>query len=512
MTAETAPAAGTVPVSVDAWLAELRTAALVGTARRDVADPPAVLGVVRRAAEAPREARLLEGAALADVLLRAGARAARTATPLEPAPEETRPAAGSAAAQLLHLLLTQPPMSRSARDDLLAEWLAAADAAGRRVPDAELPRLLAHVATRPPVASALGGTLGERGRWLASLNPDWAPLAVPPGPGSAAGRGVLPDDWAATWQTLPTTEAVAAFGQARLVDPAAARELLEGEWDSLAARLRSECTRLLTVGVSTDDEALLERALDDRSKAVRESAWRALDQLPSSARGTRMAQRLRGLLHVRGTLRRTLEVDVPDDPDEAGVRDGLVTDAPGGQPRTQWLATIIRAAPLSTWTDVTGKGPAATLAMLRDDAQVLAAITSTVLRRGDSTWAAALVQHGVAEPALLPLLPAADRVARLKQGLAAKTLTHEVREALHREPRPWDPALGRAVLQVVTRRDAEHLATALSAVLPTALPAELTPEVTSALARLDPDSRARRVLAETLQIHAFRTSLTEAFR
>lgn len=498
--------------TVDAWLADLRTAALVGSARREVPDPPAALGVVRRAAEVSREQRLLEGAALADVVLRAGTRLARADTTLEPAPTETRPVAGPAAGQLLNLLLTQPPMSRSARDDLLVEWLDAAEAAGRRVPDAQLPRLLAHAATRALVASALSGTLGERGRWLASFHPDWAALAVPGGAEPGAGEGGLADDWATTWQTLPTTEAVAAFGQARLVDPAAARQLLETEWDSLAARLRGECTRLLTVGITEADEPLLERALDDRSKSVRESAWRALDQLPSSARGQRMAERLRALLSVRGTLRRTLEVDVPDDPDEAGIRDGLVVDTAGGvQPRTEWLATIIRGAPLSTWTDVTGRSPATTLAMLREDTQAVAAIASTVLRRGDREWAAALVGHGVDAPGLLPLLPTADRVARLRTGLAAP-VSHEVLQALHREPRPWDVELGRAVLTAVTRPGGEQLGTSLAAVLPTALPAALAPEVTTALHRLDPDSRIRRVLAETLQIHAFRTSLTEAFR
>ena len=501
----------TAPASVDAWLAELRTAALVGTARREVPDPPAALGVVRHSAEVPREARLLEGAALADVVLRAGRTPGRAGTPLPPAPAETRPEAGGAAGQLLTLLLTQPPMSRSVRDDLLVEWLRAAESAGRRVPPALLPPLLTHAASRSAVASALAGTTGERGRWLAALNPDWT-AAVPDSPAGSA-TDTLPADWASTWQTLPTTEAVAAFGQARLVDPAAARELLEAEWDSLAARLRSECTRLLTVGISAADEPLLERALDDRSKTVRESAWRALDQLPSSARGHRMAERLRSLLHVRGALRRSLEVDVPDDPDEAGIRDGLVIDAGGGvRPRTQWLATIIHGAPLSTWTDVSGRSPSTTVAMLRQDAQTLAAITSTVVRRGDGEWAAALVRHGVDAPRLLPLLPTSERSELLRAGLGKGPVSHEVREAMHREPRPWDVDLGRAVLHAVTRRDGEHLGTALAAVLPTALPAALTPEVTAALERLDPDARIRRVLAETLQIHAFRRSLTEAFR
>ena len=49
--------------------------------------------------------------------------------------------------------------------------------------------------------------------------------------------------------------------------------------------------------------------------------------------------------------------------------------------------------------------------------------------------------------------------------------------------------------------------------LPLALRPGLGPEIEATLTRLPDDSaHLRRALTETLQLHAFRTSLTEAFR
>ncbi|MDF8264864.1 DUF5691 domain-containing protein [Luteipulveratus flavus] len=501
---------------LDAWLADLRATALIGSGRRDPGDPPAVVGVARPGVDASREERLLDGAALADVLGRAGARLPAAAPLIDPAAAETRAVVSPAAARLLLLLLTQPPVSKVARDDLLVQWLGHADAAEQRVPPLLLPPLLTHAVEHREVAVALGGTPGERGRWLAGLNPEWSSLAVRPAIAAAvpdtAETGPA-DDWTATWPQLPTAEAVAVFERARDARPYAARALLQEQWDSLPARTRAECVRRLTVAVTSADEPLLERALDDRSKTVRESAYAVLDLLPTSARGQRMAARLRDLLRTHGAVRRSLEVDVPDDPDAAGERDGLVRRSGDGvQPRTRWLESIIRGAPLSVWTDVTGRSATATLRMLNDQS-ALNALCATVLARADAGWASALLASGVDRPGIVALLPDDERRSVLTARLGAKTVPHEVRELLAREPRPWDDGLARAVLRALTRSTTgEPFAYTVGPLLPTALPTSLGKEIEQAVNRLPPGSRARRALSDTLQTHAFRNSLSEAFR
>ncbi len=56
---------------------------------------------------------------------------------------------------------------------LLPEWLQAVAVAQRRVPEEALPDLLDFGQARRELHEAISGVLGQRGRWLARLNPDW---------------------------------------------------------------------------------------------------------------------------------------------------------------------------------------------------------------------------------------------------------------------------------------------------------------------------------------------------
>jgi hypothetical protein len=494
---------------LERWLDDVGTAALVGTSRREPPAVPSVLGVVGVDA-APVEHRLLASAALVDVLLRAGAPLAPADAPELRAPDESLPVCSDQAAQLLHLLLTQPPVSRLTRDDLVVEWLRLAGEAGQRVPPWLLPALLDFAAGRPHVARALGGTLGERGAWLAVLNPAWVGL---PGDGPEPHAPACAD-WAESWPSLPTAEAIPAFAAGRRADPAAARDLLDAQWATLSAKVRAEAVQALSHGLSLADEPILERALDDRATSVRTSAALVLGRLPGSAFAARMSARLRSLVHVRGAIVRHLEVDLPDAPDDAAVRDGLVaptrsaTVAP-----TTWLAQVVRGAPLATWTDITGRSVEATLAMVRDK-DVRAWIVEAVVDQRDATWAGACVGHGTTDARLLWLLPRDERTRLLVSWIARPQPGRDLRSLLAEVPRPWPDDLGRAVLASVQRSGGSpSVAHAATPLLSAALGPSLSGEVRAALERVPEDAtQLRRALTETLQLHAFRTSLTEAFR
>ncbi len=493
---------------VDRWLADVATAALVGSARRE---PPAVPDeLALAAAEESAEHRLLSSAALVDALTRGGAVLPAPVDGGLRAADEDRPPAGDRATQLLTLLLTQSPVSKAARDELVVEWLRLADAAGQRVRWPLLPALLDFAAGRRRVVAALGAAIGARGRWLAGLHEAWAGVLA----GDEDAPVEVAVDWVEAWPTMSSADAVTAFALGRRADPAVARDLLDAQWATVSAKVRADALRALGPGLSTDDEPLLERALDDRAKSVREAAAAMLDRLPDSARAARMAERLRRLVQVRGTFSRHLEVDVPDAPDEAAVRDGLTAPAPGAAPPpTVWLAQVVRGAPLSTWTDITGHGPAATLKMVRD-ADVLAWLTEVVVDRRDTIWAVACVDHGVPDPRLLWLLPDERRARLLTDWVARPSGGRDLRGLLTSAPRPWPDDLGRAVLQRIQGAKADlALGHAAAPLLPVALGPALAPEVEAALSRLPEDAtHLRRALTETLQLHAFRTSLTEAFR
>jgi hypothetical protein len=475
------------------WLAELRASALVGTGRHPAPVPPAELNL-RAPAGLSAEESLLDQAALADV----ATRAARTAGQvpdgqLPAAPPDDAPAAGGEAARLLELLLNQPPVGAELWTSLVADWLQLAANTGRRVPHALLPSLFSLAETQPGVADRLHPAIGTRGRWLQDIL----------GPG-APSPGTVPG----------VEEAGTAVDLERLrtADPAAAAEKLAADWDGLGARDRATLLALLSTNLSAADEPLLERALDDKAKSVREVAAGLLDRLPESARAARMASRLRPLLGTRGMLRKRLEIDLPQDPDAAAIRDGLPPAPRSGDPdRLRWLDAIIRGAPLEVWTTAAGRDAAGTLALLDAEPRIIDAITAAAVLRGDPGWARALLSVRT-DPRLLSCLPPEEREGWLLQHLRSGGIQPVALVQLLRDlPTPWGAPLAGAVLEVIARKENGYVAGMLASILPAALPPEAADECRRLLARPDDDGSRRRVLRDAVQYLSFRQSLTEAF-
>jgi hypothetical protein len=482
------------------WLAELRTSALLGTGRHPAPLPPVDLGFRPSEALSPEET-LLDQAALADVVTRA---ARRPSGPdimdvPDPAPSDDTPEASGEATRLLDLLLTQPPVGLELRAQLVTDWLRLAGASGRRVPHRLVPALLALAGTKPAVAEHLHPAIGVRGRWLQSLT---RPRDFAPSPAKAT-------DWA----ELGSADAAVELERLRRSNPAAARELLSTQWDSLSARERSAHLGSFATNIQPEDEDLLERALDDKAKSVREVAATLLDRLPASARAGRMAARLRPLLGVKGLLRKKFEIDMPPEPDAAALRDGIAPDPRSGEPdRLGRLDAIIRGAPLDVWTTVAGRNPAATLALLEGEPRVVSTILATAALRADLDWVRALFDVRK-DPRLLNCLPAGERELALVRHIRGGTANPLSLVPLLRDvPRPWGPALTEEVLKLITAKGGGQLAAMLAGFLPMALPFDAADQCRSLLERSDDDAARRRVLRDVVQYQSFRQSLTEAFR
>ncbi|AFR29087.1 DUF5691 domain-containing protein [Arthrobacter sp. Rue61a] len=478
------------------WLAELRTAALVGTGRHDAPKPPDELGF--RAPEGlPREESLLDQAAMADVATRASrtAAAAPSSGLVSPAPADTEPQASGEAARLLELLLTQPPVGLELRTQLVVDWLRFAEETRRRVPHRLLPALLLVAETKSAVFRRLEPAIGTRGRWLKEF------------------KSPSSQEAAAEWSELGSADAAVELERLRGLDPAAAREQLLAHWTSLSARERAGNLALFAGNVHDDDEALLEQALDDKAKSVRDVALRLLDQLPGSARAARMAARLVPLLHVKGLLNKRLDIDLPPDPDGAALRDGVPADPRRGEPdRLARLDAIISGAPLDVWTSVSGRNRAATAALVQGEPRILDVLIATAAARKDTEWARALLTVRT-DRRLLVCLPAEEREHWLERHVRESgddPLT--LAPLLQDLPQPWSVPLAEAVLTVISGKDGGQLAASLAAVLPTALPPEANQRCRQLLERTDDDVARRRVLRDAVQYQSFRQSLTEAFR
>lgn len=414
-------------MTVTDWWHQVASSALLGTTRKP---PPALdpaLGVRPRECAGP-EMTLLDAAAVGGAVRRAARRA--TAPTTGPAPVDDRPLAPAAAVQLLDLLLTQAPVPAPLIPLALDSWLREADRRGVRAPHRHLPALLtmaAHRALLRPATRAVGG---PRMLWLAAQNPDWRwlPASSTPKVRGPKEERIEPD----AWRKLPVTE----------------------RRDGLAALAHPLSDAALT---------LLEIALDDRAETVRRDARALLDSAPGSDRAARMAARLRPLLSTAGVVRKSLEIDLPTEPDPAGVRDGL-GKAPRGSQRAYWLEELAAGAPLEVWTEATGRPPDATVAMIREPAAI-AGILRAVRARRDPLWARAMVND---HPDLFELLPVEDRSSVALDLVRGGRTADAVLTVIHNLPAPWDAPVSVAVIERLRRykqppQDDPHLLTALAA-------------------------------------------------
>jgi hypothetical protein len=464
---------------------EVLAAALVGTARGG------------GQAEA-----LLDAAAAQALRRRAGVALVPGARLPAAAPADDVPVVGPDAAARVDTLLAFDSAARDAtpvrdmegRLELLAEWLAAAAAAHRRLPPELLPALLEagrrHRALRPligPVAGPLAG-------WLATQRADWSYASSTPPVESTV-------DETEVWELGTIASRVAYLGRLRRRDPGRARELLETAWDDEAPDDRAALVGALETGLSGADEPLLERALDDRRRQVRAVALDLLVRLPGSAYGRRMAARAAECVELTGSG--PIGITPPAACDRSMRRDGIVARPPAGTgERAWWLEEVLAYTPLSAWP-----GPAEFLARGVSEAwsaTVRRGLSRAAAAQRHATWAVALVDpltadvaaHGHPDDRLLlralyDVLPLDELTSRasaaLDRGLA-DAMAVGVEHVLALCPKPWPPAVADAVFRALEgqlgHRGAGWRAAGLCELAALRLPADVAPRAVELVQRL----------------------------
>jgi hypothetical protein len=364
---------------------DLVTASLIGTERSAV--PLVAVPGVPTPADAPADpaAILLDRAALLTVARRGG-RQAEQAEPLPPAEPDPAPAVGRAAARRLARMLS------GEHPDVLAEWLAAVVARGRRAPAALLPALLDRArrsaAVDPELRRLAAEAGGSRARWLAGFNPDWKFVTAHARPGDDA------------WRLGGKGQRRGYLAGLRARDPGAARDLIAQSWAAASPDERVMFLKTMTGGLSLADEPLLEAALDDPNAWVRKMAAEVLSALPGSALGRRMADRALGCLRLHeGTRGTRLVATPPAQCDAAMRRDGIApgpsatSSHPAGPARL--MAEVLARTPLRTWTDGFGRPPEQILALPSGGwaPVLLAGWSQAAMDQRDQDWMTALVSR-----------------------------------------------------------------------------------------------------------------------
>lgn len=418
----------------------------------------ALVGTARRPAGADPERAVLDSAATLGLYRQAGWKPPVDREPLPPAsPPEDRPRCSTAAAERLDAILA------GRFRPVLGEWLALVAAAGQLVPPDRLPALLDVATAAPTLRPPTLAVVGDRGRWLAAMNPTWA---------WAAGDGTT------SWATGSRSARRLLLARLRAADPDAARALLESTWATEAPEDRAALLGVLAAGLSLADEPFLEAALDDRRKEVRQAAAELLWRLPRSRLAGRMAERARALIGPDLALR------LPAELDPAMVRDGVVAKPPAGLgQRAWWLRQVVAATPLDHWPRE---------AVELDVPPLLRQAWATAaVRQRDEAWAAALFDGSwMDEPALLEVVPHDRAVAFAVDRVGALGLVPPVLDLLDHCPPPWDQDLSRAIVDRVAeaaqqpgrpRGDAAHLRARLGD-----LAARLDPSVAPATVEVAP--------------------------
>lgn len=375
---------------------DLANVALIGTTRAPASPPAAsddALGRTLAVAAAGSPEDFVLGAAAALAAYEAcGATPATDERPIEPAPADARPVCSPRAAALLDqvLAMTHTP----AKQQLAADWLAGANAAGQRVPHATIPTLLEYGTLTRAVRDAIATVVDARGQWLMGQNKRWQ---------FASGEDA---DVETVWSTGNREQRASALRRRREADPAAARLLVESTWSEDGADERTAFVEALETKLSPDDEPFLEKALDDRSKQVRAAAIELLSRLPASAFVERMVARVTPLLTFKagepGKLLRkaklaTLDIKLPADAyDAAWTRDGIAEKPTGRVGRRQWwLQQMVAAVPPARWSTLWSATPAECIAALSGDFADLIrdAWTTAAARTRDAAWIGALVDR-----------------------------------------------------------------------------------------------------------------------
>lgn len=374
-------------------LQELATQVLLGTERRPVVLPAlsGVLGETIAAACPPEvslDVRVLRAAGILAVCGDTGFQPPLRDEDLpEACPAETLPCATDPElVSALNQIFDQGP------ERLCEEALQTLAKQSARLPPGLLPRVLSLGKTNPSLRPALASVLDQRGRWLATRNPEWS-YAI-----TLAGPQQTPDMTRWTHGTLE--QRTQLLGMLRKTDPDEARRLLQAEFDQFDARERTSLLDRMLVGLGATDEDFLEATLQDRSKEVRQLAAGLLARLPDSRYQARMIARLAPCLEqTRKLFRQVWTLEPPAAFGADWKNDALEASRSKSESlgeRAWWLYQIARALPLAWWPKHTGLSPAQLTkwALDTDWAEaLLRAWSEALLRQPDADWATAFLGH-----------------------------------------------------------------------------------------------------------------------
>jgi hypothetical protein len=314
--------------------------AIIGTGQvstQEITTGTPIDALTTQLGEGEIERKLLLMAGSLAIYQQAGHLAEQAPEPPQPAAPESIPACSAKVGHLLQGLL------QGEQRELLPEALYRLKQAGQRLPCELLPLALGYGAQSKEIRPALFAVLGERGRWLSQFEKTWAWVTP------FLASETVPDDAETLWQEGTLGQRSQLLTRVRSVEPAKAREWLADVWKKEKADVRVELLSTFQTGLSSDDEPFLEKALDDRSEAVREVSTALLADIPTSALTQRMFARADAMLtYTNGTFSITLPTKI----DASWQRDGIkALPSHKTDPQTWYARQVLALIPPTHWEE-----------------------------------------------------------------------------------------------------------------------------------------------------------------
>ena len=341
----------------------------------------------------PREEQTLLAAGALALVRKAGFKAPDAPAPAGPlALPETRPTLGPQGKDVLQQLLSERYPA------LLQTYLVSLAQAGRRVPHQLLVPLLTYAATRPELHAPTTAVLGERGIWLARLNPEWQSLL---------GAAAAPDQ--TVWETGTLRQRQTYLETLRQQHPDEARQLLAASLPQEPAKTQAALLATLAFNLNAADAPLLEQYLASKSKEVRQTVAPLLVRAPGNDLVERLWQRAQSFLTLKSPFLRgkKLEVTLPDAWSPDWQADGIEQkDSRFTGEKAAWLGQILALIPPERWTTHWGILPADLLELAASGewaTLLLPAWQQALLLHRSAAWALAYLHLQLTQDNVPPL-------------------------------------------------------------------------------------------------------------
>jgi hypothetical protein len=373
-----------------------------------------------------------------------------TLEPLTQAPEETKPYLSQVEESFLLMLGGEPI--------LFERWLSRLSGTVL-IPPHLLPILLDLGIKEKQIRTQIIEIAGERGRWLAQLNPAWQYLRP-------CEPILLNDQLITTWQEGTLAERKLALLELRTLNPEKARQYLANEFHLEHAQSRATLLDTLQHRLGLNDEMFLEKCLDDRSQKVTQVASKLLSQLSQSSYIQRNISRLKNCINFEQVCLSInegepilLEVSLPKlKLTESEIRDRLGSSQLVKGKRASRLSELISCVPLHFWTQSTFGTLNCTqvIKVLQQSDHfdiMLTGLTHACLSQSDESWAQCLIityqRKGLAIPsALWSLLPVSSLESQMIRLIRADHREWLNIATAHKNL--WSPLLSELIMQAIT--------------------------------------------------------------